>query len=174
MLSRSTHGKNVYNLAKAIGDRVISSDAVFVIDGLEAYYQLFTNFPMPYESSGEPVEIPLPSGYKKWQKSQGEKHQQGGITIGETVAGDAANLMKELLSRGGEFNAKIYEGNPEEHLKYYQLYGCIIKLDVGERALESTTEPTTLTGNLHYHYFGEIIEGDKAKAKAELFLGLGR
>ena len=170
-LSQNTFAKSVFNTSVGVGDKIITSDSTLVIDGYESAELIIKNFPHPVLSVGEAIEVPAPMGLKTWQKSQSVIQQQGGLTMSETVKGHCFKLLADLLNNGGEFNAKIYEGTKDHYIRYLPIYKCSIQLDPAERDWESNTQVLDLSGNLFYHYFGEVVNGD-ANDVAPAFLGV--
>lgn len=158
-VSQASYAKNLFNAYTGVGDKIIQSDATFVIDGYEDAALLIKNFPYPILTVGEPIEIPLPMGLKANQVSQVKINQQGSVTMTETVSGHCFRMLADLLNNGGEFTAKVYEGTQDHYLRYYQLYKCSIQLDPGERGWEDNSTTLDLTGNLSYHYFGDKVDG---------------
>lgn len=151
--------KGFHDTTVAMGAKVISSDFTIEIEGFESMYLLTKQCPWPVLTTGEGVEVPSVLGVAMWQPGQVKVHQQGAIAFEETVAGSVDNLLASLLMRGGEFNAKIYEGTPQRHLRYKKISKCSINCEPPDRDWENRTQPLMITGNMFYHYFGEVVEG---------------
>jgi len=169
-VSQALYAKSIFNAMRGSGDKVMASDATFVIEGLESSRFLIKAFPMPVLTPGEGAEIPMQMGLKKWQVTQAKINQQGSFTISENVAGDAAKLTAHLMKCGGKFRAKVYEGTPEQFLRYYQLEECSMNAEPVDRAWDDNTTTVDITGQVQYHYFGEIVEGTSKPDQA--FAGL--
>jgi len=159
-ISKIALSKRTFSKVQAMGDDIIASDAELVIAGMEDYSLLFKSFPHPIISGGDGIERPLPLGLTKWNKSQVEIHQQGAINMFENTLGHASEAMQKLISNGGSFNARVYEGVKESHLRSYQIRDAFIKLEPAERDWESKTQTLLITGTIFYHYFGEVFNSD--------------
>jgi len=154
-LSTGIYLKKTFDAVNAMGDKFVSSDGQFVIDGFEEYGLLIKQFPWPVMSSGEAIEIPSMMGAKYHQRSQHKVNQQGSIGLMETQAGHIGMLMRELINKGGYFDAKVYKGEKENYTTYHRIERCTIQLEPGEVDWENSTQIMTLQGTLFYHYFGE-------------------
>ena len=86
--------------------------------------------------------------------------QQGQISLYETVAGSIDNMLVDLITRGGTFNAKIYEGTPQKFLRAKRIVDCFIQMDNPDRDWENRSQVLTFSGTLFFHYFGEVLAGN--------------
>ena len=152
--------KGFHDKAVALGAKIISSDFTLEIEGFESMYLLTKQCPWPILTTSEGIEIPTMLGAAMWQPGQVKVNQQGAITFNETTAGSVDNLLLKLLINGGEFNAKIYEGTPTNYLRYKAIKKCSINCEPPDRDWENRTQPLLITGNMFYHYFGEVVEGN--------------
>lgn len=152
--------KGFHDTAVAIGAKIISSDFTLEIAGFESMYLLTKQCPWPVLTPGEGIEIPTVLGAAMWQPGQAKFNQQGAITFGETVAGSVDNMLAKMLIGGGEFNAKIYEGTPTNYLRYKVIKKCFINCEPPDRDWENRTQPLLITGNIFFHYYGEVVEGN--------------
>lgn len=146
--------KTLYASTVALGDKVISSDATMEIEGHEVLYLLIKQFPWPELSPGGEIEVPGPLGMASWQPQQLKTHQQGQITFMETEAGHIDELMTSLLASGGRFNAKVYEGTPDDYKRVLQIRNCFVQLDPPDRDFENRGQILLVAGTIFYHYFG--------------------
>lgn len=149
-----------YNQIKALGDKSVSSDAMFVIDGFEHLRLLTKQFPFPVLTPGGEIAIANPMGAEAWQPQQVKVNQQGSITFYETVRGDMQTFIEAIVGIGGRFNAKVYEGSTERFHRAVQIRDCFLQLDNPDRDWENRAQVTTITGTLFFHFFGESIKGN--------------
>ena len=92
-----------------------------------------------------------------WQPQQAKIAQQGQVALEETVAGSIDNMLVNLISRGGLFNAKIYEGTPQRFLRAKPIVDCFLQIDNPDRDWENRSQILIFTGTMFFHYFGEVI-----------------
>ncbi|MBX9899403.1 MAG: hypothetical protein K2Y28_01350 [Burkholderiaceae bacterium] len=153
--------KGLYNSVRAMGDKAVSSDSAFEIEGYEGMWLLTKQFPFPVSSSQGEIEIPMPMGMNSAQPQQAKIYHQGQVTFFETTAGHISGLMLNLLRSGGRFNAKIYEGTPDSFLKAKRVVDCFLVMDDPDRDWENRAQVLTISGTIHYHFFGEEIAGNR-------------
>lgn len=146
--------KQLYNATSALGDKVISSDAFFEIEGHEELGLLIKQFPWPELSSAGEIEVPMPMGAARWQPQQLKVNQQGQVTFMETQAGHVQAFMEDILITGGRFNAKVYEGTPDSYTRVCQIRDCFFQLDNPDRDFENRSAIMLISGSLYFHYFG--------------------
>jgi hypothetical protein len=161
-VSNATYLKGFYDDTKALGANIVKSDAMMEIEGFESTTFLIKAFPFPILTPQDPIEISMPLGMMAKQPSQIKIAQEGPITIKETVAFTANKLLIDLIVRSSlaSFNAKIYEGTPEKYLRALRIRDAFIVGDIPDRDWESRTEAFMIQGTLHYHFFGEYLEGN--------------
>ena len=147
--------RSLYASTSALGDKVVSSDAFFEIEGHEQLGLLIKQFPWPELSPGGEIEVPMPCGATRWQPQQLKPAQQGQITLLETQSGHVQTLMENLIfNAGARFNAKIYEGTPDDFTRVCKIRDCFIVLDNPDRDWENRGQILQISGNLFFHYFG--------------------
>lgn len=161
-VSNAAYLKTFHDVTVALGHKVISSDFTIEIEGFEQYYLLAKQCPWPILITGEAIEVPTVLGAAMWEPSQMKFNQQGAIAFQETLAGHIDKLFLDLITQGGEFNAKIYEGTPQHYLRYKKITKCTINAEPVDRDWENRTQPMMITGNMFYHYYGEVVEGNSA------------
>lgn len=149
-----------YGLVKALGDKSISSDAMFVIDGFEHLRLLAKQFPWPILSPAGEIEIVTPMGGAQWQAQQLKPNMQGQVTFYETVRGDMEAFVRSIAAQGSKFNATIYEGTMERYSRGVKIVDAFFQFDSPDRDWENRGQATTISGTLFYHYFGETIPGN--------------
>lgn len=159
-VSNSEYLKGFYNVTQALGAKVVSSDFTFEIEGFEQNYLLCKQAPWAQVSVAGEIEIPMPLGSAGWQPQQAKVNHQGQIALEETVAGSIDNMLINLITRGGQFNAKIYEGTPQRFLRAKPYRNCFIQCDNPDRDWENRSQILLFTGTLFFHYFGEVIPGN--------------
>jgi hypothetical protein len=159
-VSTSALLKGHYDATRAIGAKVISSDFAFEIEGFEQNWLLCKQAPWPEMSPAGEIEVPSPLGGTIWQPQQLKVAQQGQISMFETAAGSIDNMLIDIITKGGTFNAKIYEGTPQKYLRAKRIVDCFIQMDVPDRDWENRSQVLTFSGTLFYHYFGEVIAGN--------------
>jgi hypothetical protein len=153
--------KQFYDATRAMGDKAVASDGAFEIQGFESMWLAIKAFPWPQVSTGGEIEVPSPLGAAMFQQQQTKIHNQGQITLFETPQGQIDNLMLQLLTQGGRFNATVYEGTPDSYARSKPIYDCFIQLDTPDRDWENRSTLLTFSGTLYFHYFGEINAGNQ-------------
>lgn len=161
-LNTDAYLSQALNQLATFGDKSISSDAQFVIDGFERHRLLTKQFPQPILSSGGEIEIPGPMGIATWQPGQAKINQQGQISFYETVNGDVETLLTNIMARGGRFDASVYEGTMEKFTRGWRITSCFIQFDSPDRDWENRQQVLLLSGTLFYHYTGDRITGNVA------------
>lgn len=162
--STGSYLKTLHDLTKAQGAKVISSDFTFSINGYEASYLLCKQAPKPELTPQGEIEIALPLGSKAVQPQQVATAQQGQISFYETVNAMTENMLIQLLldsSRGNMFDARLYEGTPDNYIRYWKYHDCFMQLDVIDRDWENRSQPMMFSGTLFFHFFGEMVESGK-------------
>lgn len=149
----------IHESVRANGDKAINADFAFEIEGFENMWLLAKQCPWPELSTAGEIEVAAPLGSAVWQAQQTKFNQQGAITLMENVAGDVDNLMLQLLTKGGKFNAKIYEGTPEAYRSYKPIRDCFIQLDNPDRDWENRSQVLQFSGTMFFHYYGEKVAG---------------
>lgn len=148
--------KGLFNSTAALGDKVIVSDAYFEIEGYENIGLLIKQFPWPQLSPAGEIAIPMPCGGERWQPQQIKANQQGAVSLMETRAGHIKAFMEEIIANnGGRFNAKVYEGTPDDYARVCSIRDCFIQLDNPDRDWEQRSSIMTVSGTLFFHYFGD-------------------
>jgi hypothetical protein len=155
MQSTPKYLKSLFNATAALGDKVISSDATMEIEGFEHLTLLIKQFPWPELSAAGEIEVPMPLGSARWQAQQIKCNQQGQVTFMETVQGHIAQFLTDILEQGGRFNAKVYEGTPENYTRVEQIYDCFVQLDNPDRDFENRSQIMAVSGSMFFHYFGK-------------------
>lgn len=152
-----------FNQAQALGDKAVSSDFAFEIEGFEQTWLLAKQCPWPTISPAGEIEVPSPLGGAYWQPQQLKINQQGQITLQETVQGSVNSMLLNLLSKKGRFNAKIYEGTPKKFLLAKRIKDCFLVLDNPDRDWENRSQILTFSGTMFFHYFGDDIPGNSSE-----------
>jgi hypothetical protein len=159
-VSTAAYLKQIYDTANAAGQKAISSDAMIEFAGFESMALLVQGFPWPVLTSGGEIEVPMPLGVAQQIPQQAKVNQQGAVTIQETVAGTASNLLLQMIAAGGRFNAKVYAGTTDQYRFYLNVVDCFLSCEPSERNWDNRGSIVTLSGTLFYHYFGEVIPGN--------------
>ena len=159
-VSTAGYLKNLHDATQAAGAKVISSDFTFEIEGFEDTYLLCKQAPWPELSPQGEIEIPLPMGGTMWQPQQAKTAQQGQVSFYETRAGQVEAMLVALLTKGGIFNATVYEGTPDKYLRKKKLRDCFMQIDNPDRDWENRSQPLMFSGTLFFHYFGETDAGN--------------
>lgn len=153
-VSNGAYLKQLMGTALALGDKAVSSDAVMVIEGFENLQLLFKQFPWPQLSPQGEINVPLPLGLEMVQPQQVKLAQQGAVTCVETVAGHIRQFQEKILNQGARFNAKIYDGTPEDFNTVLPIFQAFIQFDTPDRDWENRGSLLTLSGTMFYHYVG--------------------
>ncbi|MFA5920135.1 MAG: hypothetical protein WC856_02440 [Methylococcaceae bacterium] len=159
-INNAAYLKTFFDTTKALGAKVISSDFTLEIEGFESNYLLAKQCPWPEMSVAGEIEVSMPLGAAMWQPQQAKINQQGAVTFMETVAGSIDNMLLGILTDGGLFNAKIYEGTPQKFLRAKRITDCFLQMDNADRDFENRSQVLTLNGTMFFHYFGEVIAGN--------------
>jgi hypothetical protein len=69
-------------------------------------------------------------------------------------------LINFITRDRGYFDAKVYEGTPQQYLRYKPIYKCFIQVDDPDRDWENRSQALLISGTVFYHYFGEVVEGN--------------
>lgn len=161
-VSNAAYLKSFYDTTKALGAKVVSSDFTFEIEGFENNFLLCKQAPWPELSPAGEIEVASPLGATMWQAQQLKIAHQGPVSFMETVAGNIDKMLIDLISRGGTFNAKIYEGTPSKYLRAKRIVDCFMQLDNPDRDWENRSQILLFSGTLFFHYLGEDIAGNSA------------
>ena len=161
-VSSAEYLKSFYNTARALGNKSISSDAYLEIEGFEQLGLLTKQFPFPTLSTAGEIEVAMPMGAAMWQPQQLKINQQGQLGFSETVVGHIAKFLEDVVkgSKGGIFQATVYEGTPDRFHRAYKLRDCFFQSDNPDRDWESRSQITLINGTLFFHFFGEKIPGN--------------
>lgn len=159
-VSSAEYLKGFYNTARALGNKSVSSDAYFEIEGHEHLGLLTKQFPFPTLGSAGEIEIASPMGAGMWQPQQLKVNQQGQLGFTETVIGHIAKFMEDVVANGGLFQATVYEGTPDKFHRAYKLRDCFFQPDNPDRDWENRSQVTLINGTLFFHFFGERIPGN--------------
>lgn len=147
--------KSVFSATAALGDKVVSSDAMFEVEGEEQISLLIKQFPWPELSPGGEIEVPMPNGSKRWQPQQLNVAQQGQITFMETQAGHIQSFMERVIfNNGARFNAVVYEGTADDYSRKCEIRDCFVQLENPDRDWENRGQIMQISGTLFFHYFG--------------------
>jgi len=159
-VSSAAYLKTFYDQTNDLGSKSISSDFSFEIEGYESMWLLAKQAPWPVISPAGEIEVPTPLGGSAWQPQQIKYNQQGAVAFQETIAGSVDKALIEIMSSGGTFNAKIYEGTPASFTRAKRVRDCFLQMDNPDRDWENRSQVLLFSGTLFFHYFGEEIAGD--------------
>ena len=149
-----------YGLSKALGDKSVSSDAMFVIKNYEHLRLLCKQFPWPVLSPQGEIEIASPMGSKQFQPQQLGTAKQGQVSFYETVRGDMEKFIDEIAAQGCVFDATVYEGTLERHSRGVKIERCFIQFENPDRDWENRSQVTMISGTLFFHYIGKKVPGN--------------
>jgi len=155
--------KRNHDSIRAMGDKVISSNGSLEIVGHEGLWKLTKQFPWPVSTVAGEIDIPTPMGANMWQPQQTKIAHQGQVSFQEVVVGAVDNMLIDLIHSGGtkgRFNAKVYEGTTETFIRYKPIYDCFMVIDNPDRDFENRSQVMVISGNLFFHYYGEIVQGN--------------
>lgn len=159
-VSSAEYLKGMYNVSRTMGDKAINSDATFEIEGHSDLTLLTKQFPWPTLSPTGEIEIAGPLGAGAWQPQQIKVHQQGQIAFMETVQGRIQQFLEDVVSKGGKFDATVYEGTPDRFYRAYKLRDCFFQADNPDRDWENRSQIVLINGTLFFHFFGEKLPGN--------------
>lgn len=160
MIQAADYHKRLFQLTQALGDKLNAGDATFEPIGFEGLYLLVKQFPHPKIAGGQEIEVPMPAGGMYYDQAPVKTNFTGQITFLETAAGTVQQFAKDVIASGGFFDARIYEGTPERHLRSYKLERCFFQLDPTDRDWENRGMVLQLSGTLFGNYFGEDSPGN--------------
>lgn len=147
--------KGTFDQTVALGDKIVSSDAYFQIEGYEGLTLLIKQFPWPVLSSQGEIEVAGPMGTKTFQPQQVNTALQGPVAFYETKKGDIQNMLEAILENGGRFNARVIDGPLDNPNRSARIKQCFFQLDNPDRDFENRAQLLMITGTLFYHYHGE-------------------
>lgn len=159
-VSINKHLKGYYDKTKALGLKVVNSDFTLEIEGFEGTYLLAKQCPWPVTTVAGEIEVPTPLGVPIYEPQQIKPAKQGQVSLMETVDAPIDQLLVDLITGGGTFNAKIYEGTPDRFLSFKRIVDCFIQVDDPDRDWENRSQILMMTGTMFYHYYGEITQGN--------------
>ena len=159
-INTADYHQNNFRLTLALGDKLNSGDASFAPIGFEGLYLLVKQFPHPILSGGAEVEVPMAGGGVYFEQQPIKTSFQGPVSFLETVAGSITQFARDVMSGGGYFDARVYEGTPLRHTRSYLLERCFFQLDAPDRDWENRGQVLMLTGTLFYNYFGNDAPGN--------------
>jgi hypothetical protein len=161
-VSNGAYLKQNYSSIKAHGDKAINSDGSLEIIGMghEVLWNLTKQFPWPVATVAGEIEIPGPLGITLYQPQQTKIAHQGQVAFQEVRTGEIDNFLIDLIYGGGKFDARVYEGTPTAYLRKKDIYECFIVVDNPDRDFENRSQPLLISGNMFFHYFGEIEQGN--------------
>lgn len=151
---------SIYNATKAVGNPRVVSDATLDIDNFPGMYLTIKAFPWAVLSPGEPIEVPMPLGVMRALPGQTQVRKQGSIQLIETVTGASSAMLRTMIRNRGIFNAWLYEGTPERFVEAHRIIDAFIVAEPPDRSWEDNTVALTISGTIHFHYFGQITQGD--------------
>jgi hypothetical protein len=154
-VSTGSQLKALFNANQAMGEKAVSSDAYFEIQGHEGIGLLIKQFPWPVLTSGGEIESSGPMGSVIWQQQQLKTAQQGQVGFVETQKGHIAEFLERIVAGGGYFEATVYEGTPDNFARKAPIHKCFLQLDNPDRDWENRAQLVLITGTLFFHYFGE-------------------
>ncbi len=176
-VSNAAYLKTFYTGMQNMGNKIISSDAMFEIIGYEEMALLIKQFPDPVLTSQGEIEVSTPMGGVMYQPQQLKVAHQGSIALTETMKGHISDLNKSINLDGGIFSAWIYEGTPQTYLRRKKILNAFFQLDDADRNWEDRSQILTFTGTVFFNYFGEEEAGNskdyRAGGKASLAIGSG-
>lgn len=147
--------KRLHDSSVALGDIAVNGNATFVIEGFEHLKLLIKQFPWPELSVGGEIEVPLPNGSMRGQPQQLKTFLQGPVTLMETEKGHMEAALNQIIgNQQARFNAKVYEGTPEDFSRMAPIYDCFFVLDTPDRDFENRGQLMQYTGTVFFHYFG--------------------
>lgn len=151
--------QRLHNQTLAGGLKLVNADFALEIEGFEGNWLLCKQAPWPELSSGGEIEVSGPLGLGQFQPQQAKTHQQGAITMMENEAGQIDDMLLALLTAGNNarFNAKVYQGTPENYTYYKPIYDCFMQLDNPDRDWENRSQILLFNGTMFFHYFGEKV-----------------
>lgn len=161
-VSNANYLKGFYDSTKAMGQKVVNSDFTLEIEGHEQTYLLARQCPWPVVAPAGEIEVPSPLGAALWEPQQIRVNHQGQVSLMEVTAGSIDQMLVDIITAGGTFNAKIYEGTPQKYLRYKRITDCFIQVDDPDRDWENRSQVLVFSGTMFFHYFGEVVEGNSS------------
>lgn len=141
------------------GRKAINSDFALEIVGFESMWVLAKQCPWPVNTTGGEIPVPGPLGTESWQPQQTKTNLQGAIMFQETEAGKIDEMLMKLITQKGVFDARIYQGTPDNYLFYKPIKKAFFQIDNPDRDHENRGQVLTFNGTLFYHYYGETVAG---------------
>lgn len=154
-VSTGAYMKSLYQQVTAMGAKAVNSDMAFEIEGMEGTWLLCKQAPWPVLSPAGEIAIPTPVGGETFQAQQLKTNMQGPIAFIETESGAVDAMLAQITGAGTYFNAKVYNGTPQNWTRYKLLEGCFLQIDGVDRDWENRSQVLTINGTLFYNYFGK-------------------
>ncbi len=160
MINTADYHREKFKLTQALGAKLNAGDASFQPVGYGGIYLLVKQFPHPVISGGAEIEVPHAGGGAYWEQAPVRTNFQGPLTLLETEVGTAQEFVEAVIAGGGYFDARIYEGTPQRHLRSYMAERCFFNIDPPDRDWENRQQVLMLNGTVFFHYFGKKFPGN--------------
>ena len=155
--------KQYHSTAQALGETSVNADGMLVIDGFENLLMLIKQFPWPVTTPQGEIERPGLLGMVMAKPQQLKTYQQGPMTMIETQSGMVQTFLEQVVARNrGVFQGRVFEGTPTRFVRGYRLLDCFFVSDNPDRDQENRATLTTISGTMHYHFYGDKIAGNVA------------
>lgn len=153
--------KQYHTAAQALGETSVNSDGTLVIEGFENLMLNTKQFPWPLTTPAGEIERPGPLGMVMAKPQQIKVYQQGPLTLIETQRGAVQTFLEDVVTRNkGIFQARVYEGTPTRFVRGYRLLDCFFVSDNPDRDYENRATLTTISGTMHFHFYGDKLAGN--------------
>ena len=159
-VSSGAYMKNYHETVRALSDKATADEFTLEIKGFEHTDLLIKTQFWPELSVGDPVESPSVLGTIMVQPGQVKFNFQKSIALQETNAGTISKMLIELICLGGQFDATVYHGTPDNFVEARKIKNCNMVIDMPETDFENRTQPLLFTGQINGHYYDEKITGN--------------
>lgn len=150
-MMKQAHTNNI-----ALGERAVSSDFVFTIQGLEHLTPLCRTTSIP-ENGREPIEDYGQYGQLFQQQAAPKKAGEFGISFVTDVAGELFKAMRDAYRNKTYFNATLAlrsedDPNSKRSMTFY-FENCWIKSDAFSLSTEDRTSLVKPDGTFYYNWY---------------------
>lgn len=159
-INPASYHEGQFRLTQGLGAKLNAGDMTFEPVGFAGLYLLVSQFPYPFLSGGQAIEVPEAGGGTSLEQAPLKTDFQGPFSMHETVAGSARKFFEDVIQAGGYFDARIYEGTPERHTSSYLIERAFVQIDPVDVDWENKMQVLRLTGTVNYRFFGKRYAGN--------------
>lgn len=144
----------------SMGKAALAAEYMMVLDRFPELRFHTKGFALPLPSAEDKIDVPLAGGLVTHAAPMAKTDFSHSITIIETVAGHALNLLEGIayertIAESSFFDFTIYQGTPDLYARKWRCtHGMLHGFDAPEIDGENRTQIMQYTGQIAYHCFG--------------------